>query len=82
MESNLIKLEKDFTLQLEQLQNQIASLNLEGVYVGTDSEEIAPLKHTFAEGLPIKQMDDRKKEWNDVVKDSPTLYEYLKKEIY
>jgi hypothetical protein len=32
--------------------------------------------------LPIKQMDDRKKEWNDVVKDSPTLYEYLKKEVY
>ena len=32
--------------------------------------------------LPIKQMDDRKKEWNDVVKYSPTLYEYLKKEIY
>ena len=32
--------------------------------------------------LPIKQLDDRKKEWNDVVKDSPTLYEYLKKEVY
>jgi len=32
--------------------------------------------------LPIKQMDDRKKAWNDVVKDSPSLYEYLKKEIY
>jgi hypothetical protein len=32
--------------------------------------------------LPIKQMDDRKKEWNDAVKDSPTLYEYLKKEVY
>lgn len=32
--------------------------------------------------LPIKQMDDRKKEWNDVVKDSPTLHEYLKKEVY
>ena len=32
--------------------------------------------------LPIKQMDDRKKSWNDVVKDSPTLYEYLKKEVY
>ena len=50
MESNLIKLEKDFTLQLEQLQNQIASLNLEGVYVGTDSEEIGKIhkyKHTW-----------------------------------
>jgi len=22
------------------------------------------------------------KAWNDVVKDSPTLYEYLKKEVY
>ena len=32
--------------------------------------------------LPIKQMDDRKKAWNDVVKDSPSLYEYLKKEVY
>jgi flavin-dependent dehydrogenase len=32
--------------------------------------------------LPIKLLDDRKKEWNDVVKDSPTLYEYLKKEVY
>lgn len=32
--------------------------------------------------LPIKQMNDRKKEWNNVVKDSPTLYEYLKKEVY
>ena len=30
----------------------------------------------------IKALDKRKKEWNDVVKDSPTLYEYLKKEIY
>jgi flavin-dependent dehydrogenase len=30
----------------------------------------------------IKQLDDRKKAWNDVVKDSPTLYEYLKKEVY
>ena len=27
-------------------------------------------------------MGDRKKAWNDVVKDSPTLYEYLKKEIH
>ena len=32
--------------------------------------------------LPIKQLDDRKNEWNEVVKDSPSLYEYLKKEIY
>ena len=32
--------------------------------------------------LPIKQLDNRKKEWNDMVKDSPTLYEYLKKEVY
>tara|TARA_R110002110_G_scaffold176508_1_gene380657 strand:- start:109 stop:1656 length:1548 start_codon:yes stop_codon:yes gene_type:complete len=32
--------------------------------------------------VKIKQMDDRKKEWNDVVKDSPSLYEYLKKEVY
>jgi tryptophan halogenase len=31
---------------------------------------------------PIKALDDRKKEWNDIVKDSPTLYEYLKKEVY
>jgi len=30
----------------------------------------------------IKRMDERKKEWNSVVKDSPTLYKYLKKEIY
>tara|TARA_R110000782_G_scaffold1670_3_gene6386 strand:- start:1722 stop:2201 length:480 start_codon:yes stop_codon:yes gene_type:complete len=60
MESNLIKLEKDFTLQLEQLQNQIVSLNLEGVYVGTDSEEIAPLKHTFAEGLLTREMFSKK----------------------
>ena len=32
--------------------------------------------------LPIKQMDERKKEWNSVVKDSPSLYEYLKDNIY
>ncbi len=32
--------------------------------------------------VSIKALDDRKKEWNDVVKDSPTLYEYLKKEVY
>ena len=32
--------------------------------------------------LPIKALDDRKKEWNDIVKESPTLYEYLKKEVY
>jgi len=32
--------------------------------------------------VSIKALDDRKKAWNDVVKDSPTLYEYLKKEVY
>jgi tryptophan halogenase len=32
--------------------------------------------------LPIKLLDERKKDWNDVVKDSPTLYEYLKKEVH
>jgi len=32
--------------------------------------------------LPIKQLDDRKKEWNDIVKYSPTLYEYLRNDIY
>ena len=32
--------------------------------------------------LPIKQLDDRKKQWNELVKDSPTLCEYLKKEVY
>ncbi len=32
--------------------------------------------------IPIKALDDRKKAWNDMVKDSPTLYEYLKKEVY
>jgi flavin-dependent dehydrogenase len=32
--------------------------------------------------LPIKQLNDRKKEWNDIVKDSPSLHEYLKKEVY
>jgi hypothetical protein len=32
--------------------------------------------------VSIKALDDRKKYWNDVVKDSPTLYEYLKKEVY
>ena len=31
---------------------------------------------------PIAQLDQRKKEWNELVKDSPTLYEYLKKEVY
>ena len=31
---------------------------------------------------PIKLLNNRKKDWNDVVKDSPTLYEYLKKEVY
>jgi len=32
--------------------------------------------------LPIKLLNDRKKEWNDVVEESPSLYEYLKKEVY
>ena len=32
--------------------------------------------------VSIKALDDRKKAWNDAVKDSPTLYEYLKKNIY
>ena len=31
---------------------------------------------------PIKQMDDRKKVWDETVKHSPILYEYLKREIY
>lgn len=45
---------------------------------GTKSEEFDYTPYL----LPIKQMDDRKKAWNDVVKDSPTLYEYLKKEVH
>lgn len=32
--------------------------------------------------VPIKALDDRKKSWNDTVKNSLSLYEYLKKEIY
>tara|TARA_R110000851_G_scaffold291115_1_gene445407 strand:+ start:434 stop:1981 length:1548 start_codon:yes stop_codon:yes gene_type:complete len=32
--------------------------------------------------VSIKALDDRKKAWNDAVKDSPTLYEYLKNNIY
>jgi len=32
--------------------------------------------------LPIKQLNDRKEIWNDIVKYSPSLYEYLKKEVY
>jgi hypothetical protein len=32
--------------------------------------------------VQIKQLDDRKKEWNDVVKNAPSLYEYLEKEVY
>jgi tryptophan halogenase len=32
--------------------------------------------------VPIKALDDRKKEWNDIVKKSPSLYKYLKKEVY
>jgi hypothetical protein len=40
-------------------------------------------KYNYSEYLPsIQAMDNRAKFWNDVVKDSPTLYDYLKKEVY
>jgi len=60
MESNLIKLEKEFTLQLEKLQDHIISLNLDQVLIGKESEAIAPLKHTFAEGMLTREMHAQK----------------------
>ena len=32
--------------------------------------------------MSIKLLDDRKSSWNETVKNSPSLYEYLKKEVY
>jgi hypothetical protein len=37
----------------------------------------------YTKYLPsISALNDRCKHWNDIVKNSPTLYEFLKKEVY